>query len=829
MDWARGDHTACPLSKPAMCLSLQFSAEVLGELRMPAISLTDEADMLEKFATDVSNKLNITLSRDFDEIVGLQAHLRKLITLLCFECDEAKMIGIWGPAGIGLCVVGSSLRGESQEEWELQLSRIENNLDRKIEDVLRVGYDRLSKKDKALFLHIACIFNFGSVDHMTSMLADCNMDVKNGLKTLAIRSLVQLHIMDYEMHSLLQQLGRQVVHEQSDEPGKRQFLVEAEEIRHVLANETGTGSVIGISFDMSKVGKFSISGRAFVGMRNLRFLKMYNSRGLRITGHMKYLPHLRLLHWDSYPRKRLPPTFQPQCLVELCMIFSNLEKLWGGIQIEDVPASVAERWLCLGRLYIGSKSLKRLTHVPECVSTLDLSNSDIKKIPDCIIGLPGLGKLKIKNCRKLVSLQGLPPSLWMLDADDCVSLKSVCLSFYKPKSAYITLDDCKCVKSEKDAIRVTSLFYNPMREIRLFNCFSLDEKTRRVIIQQCDYKSVCLPGKEIPPEFTHRAKGNSITISSGTFSASSRFKACLRLSPVEEVSFLKEIVCRVRSKGILINELECYPINPALLSEHLVVFSGALFKEHICCELDATTSEIRFEFNCDYFIECGVQMLAEEGEIKLASSFHDPNRKVRFLNCMKLDEEARRAIIQRWAYKYVCLPGKEVPSEFTHKAKGNSVTISQGTLSASTSFRACILLSPTLQHPPWFGYNIGCRLRSKGILINELECYTGSPLLTKHLLVLRGALFKERRCVEVDSDIQFEFSCYEKHSKIIECGVQIMAEEGESSSSREWNKQSDGAVKVSKDENVIKTNNHTSWWSGLKKLGLRKNKKNQTG
>ena len=85
---------------------------------------------------------------------------------------------------------------------------------------------------------------------------------------------------------------------------------------------------------MSKIsGKFSISGQAFEGMRNLRFLKMYNSGGLRIAGDMEYLPQLRLLHWDSYPRKRLPPTFQPQCLVELCMIFSNLEKLWGGIQV----------------------------------------------------------------------------------------------------------------------------------------------------------------------------------------------------------------------------------------------------------------------------------------------------------------------------------------------------------------------------------------------------------------------------------------------------------------------------------------------------------------
>ena len=84
---------------------------------------------------------------------------------------------------------------------------------------------------------------------------------------------------------------------------------------------------------MCMMGEFSISGRAFEGMRNLRFLKMYNSGGLRIAGDMEYLPHLRLLHWDVYPGKILPPTFQPQFLVELCMKFSNLEKLWGGIQV----------------------------------------------------------------------------------------------------------------------------------------------------------------------------------------------------------------------------------------------------------------------------------------------------------------------------------------------------------------------------------------------------------------------------------------------------------------------------------------------------------------
>ncbi|KAL0842927.1 hypothetical protein Bca101_016172 [Brassica carinata] len=784
--------------------ALAYVAAIAGE---HSLNWTGEADLVEKFATDVSNRLNATLSRDFDGIVGLQAHLRKLSNLLCFECDEAKMIGIWGPAGIGkstiaralfdylsrnfrlmcfmgnlkgsyksimgvddydsklglqnqllskvlnqrdirvhhlggvkqwlqdqrvlivlddiddleklevlvgelswfglgsriivttedknilkshgiqdiyhvgfpsrkealeilclsafkqryvqddfekvanrvaylcgylplgLCVVGSSLRGESKEEWELQLSRIENSLDRKIEDVLRVGYDRLSKKNQSLFLHISCMFNpsFQEYGYVTSMLADSNLDVENGLETLSIKSMIDTIYSHFsskhiQMHSLLQQLGRQIVHEQSDEPGKRQFLVEAEEIRDVLANEMGTGSVIGISFDVSRIsGELSISGRAFEGMSNLRFLKIYNSRRLRISEDMEYLPHLRLLHWNSYPKKSLPPRFQPERLVELRMRSSELEKLWGGVQplanlktidlefssrlkeipnlseatnlekltldyctslvelpssirnlhklerlnmsgckklrviptninlaslksvdmsdcsrlrtfpdfssnmelldvrntmIKDVPSTIAEGWLRSGELNIGSKSLRRLTHVPEYVQILDLSNSDIKKIPDCVIGLSKIQFLTIINCRKLVSVQGLPPSLLFLDADDCVSLKSVCFSFNKPN-----------VRSENDALRISLRFKNLGRSFTFYNCYSLEEEARRVIIQGWDNMKVALPGKEVPSEFTHKAKGNSITICDRTFSASSRFKACFLLSPPDEKSF----------------------------------------------------------------------------------------------------------------------------------------------------------------------------------------------------------------------------------------------------------------------------------------------------
>ncbi|CAL9223908.1 unnamed protein product [Arabidopsis halleri] len=831
-----------------------------------AFARANEAEMIQKIATDVLNKLNLTPSRDFDGKVGLEAHLAKLNSLLCLESDEVKMIGIWGPAGIGkstiagaldnqlsssfqlkcfmgnlkgslksrmgvdsklwlqnqllsnilnqenmkihhlgaieerlqdqrvliilddvddleqlevlakepswfgsgsriivttedkkilkahgindiyhvnfpskeealeilclsafkqssvpdgfeevankvaklcgslplgLCVVGASLRGESKHEWELQLSRIESSLDRKIEDILRIGYDRLLKNDQSLFLHISCFFNDEVVDNVISVLSDSNLDVRNGLKTLADKSLVHISIGGWIVmhHHLLQRLGRQIVHEQSDEPGKRQFLIEAEEIRAVLTDETGTGSVIGISFDTSNIGEVSVSKGAFEGMRNLRFLRIY--RSLQIPEDMEYLPRLRLLDWYNYSRKSLPLRFQPERLVKLKMPFSNLEKLWGGIQslpnlkiidlcgsrklkeipnlskstnletltlvecsslvelpssiknlqklkilnvqycsmlkvipsninlasleiltmngcsrlrtfpdissnievlnlgdtdIEDVPPSVAGCLSRLDHLNICSRSLKRLTHVPLYITNLVLKNSDIETIPDCVIGLTRLEWLSVESCTKLESIPGLPPSLKVLDANDCVSLKRVCFSFHNPTS-----------------LKVLRLSFR--------NCLKLDEEARRGIIQQSVYKYKCLPGKKIPAEFTHKATGRSITIplAPGTLSASSRFKVCLLIFPNKEGGY-EGISCSIRSKGGVKVQSCKFPFHDlSFRSKHLYIVHGDLFPQrNNCYEVDVTMSEITFEFNHkfigDKIIECGVQIMTEEAE-----------------------------------------------------------------------------------------------------------------------------------------------------------------------------------------------------------------------
>ena len=58
--------------------------------------------MIEDIATDVSKLLiDSTPSRDFDGFIGMRSHMEKIEPLLRLESDEVRMIGIWGPPGIG--------------------------------------------------------------------------------------------------------------------------------------------------------------------------------------------------------------------------------------------------------------------------------------------------------------------------------------------------------------------------------------------------------------------------------------------------------------------------------------------------------------------------------------------------------------------------------------------------------------------------------------------------------------------------------------------------------------------------------------------------------
>ncbi|XP_010482143.1 PREDICTED: disease resistance protein RML1B-like [Camelina sativa] len=237
---------------------------------------------------------------------------------------------------LGLRVMSSSLRGKDEDEWEVILHRLEISLDRDIERVLKIGYDSLDENEQILFLHIAVFFNYNDGELVKDMFVDSNVDVKTGLKILVNRSLISITGNgEIVMHRLLQQVGRKAI--QRQKPWERQILIDAHEICHVLENDTGTGVVSGIWFDTSNTKEVFISKRALTRMPNLRFLKVYKRRydgndRMHIPVAMEFPHRLRLLHWEAYPSKCLPPTFHPEYLVELDMKYSQVEKLWDGTQ-----------------------------------------------------------------------------------------------------------------------------------------------------------------------------------------------------------------------------------------------------------------------------------------------------------------------------------------------------------------------------------------------------------------------------------------------------------------------------------------------------------------
>ncbi|CDY68597.1 BnaAnng27760D [Brassica napus] len=159
-----------------------------------------------------------------------------------FEHLAWEVTWLTGNLPLGLRVMGSYLRGLSKDEWKDALPSLRSSLHGEIESTLKLSYNVLSDKEKTLFLHIACFFVGLEVDQVKSILEKGDLNVNHGLQTLAYRSLISIESRYVRMHSLLVQMGKEIVYGQSAEPGKRQFLTKATEISEIFEVNTVSSS-----------------------------------------------------------------------------------------------------------------------------------------------------------------------------------------------------------------------------------------------------------------------------------------------------------------------------------------------------------------------------------------------------------------------------------------------------------------------------------------------------------------------------------------------------------------------------------------------------------
>ncbi|CAN6926894.1 unnamed protein product [Brassica oleracea] len=79
----------------------------------------NEAKMIEDVAIDVAKKLfNSTPPRYLDEFIGMEAHMNKISPVLRTDLDEVRMIGIWGPAGIGKTTIARCLFNQLSHSFQ---------------------------------------------------------------------------------------------------------------------------------------------------------------------------------------------------------------------------------------------------------------------------------------------------------------------------------------------------------------------------------------------------------------------------------------------------------------------------------------------------------------------------------------------------------------------------------------------------------------------------------------------------------------------------------------------------------------------------------------
>ncbi|WZZ86219.1 hypothetical protein YC2023_114798 [Brassica napus] len=379
-------------------------------------------------------------------------------------------------------------------------------------------------------------------------------------------------------------------------------------------------------------------------MTDLRFLKIYkrqydgNDR-MHIPEEIQFPCGLRLLDWEAYPSKCLPPTFNPQYLVELSMKNSKLAKLWEGIKklwvsgcinlqviparmnlasldevfmrgcsrlknipvmstnirklcisetaVEDVPASTT-LWTRLTSLSInkGGK-LKRLTYLPKNVTDLDLSYSDIQKISDSIKALHQLRNLNLAGCTRLASLPKLPGSVKTIIAEDCESLETV-----------------------------SSSLNNPNARLNFINCFKLSQQARRAIFKQSFFTGgALLPGTEVPEEFDHRGRGTSLTIRPDG-NPYSGFVVCVVISPKQQEFSFSQLKCR----RIGVAQDDFYPVEMLVYvgevhkfrREHLFVFDSRFLEFYPSDMSREIVLELSSNSNDFNIIDCGARILTDE-------------------------------------------------------------------------------------------------------------------------------------------------------------------------------------------------------------------------
>ncbi|TQD78228.1 hypothetical protein C1H46_036229 [Malus baccata] len=429
------------------------------------------------------------------------------------DYDDLSRLVIQYAQGLPLAlkVLGAFLCNKTVLEWEDMLEKIRTIPQRGIHDVLKTSFDELDDTEKDIFLDIACFFKGMKKDYATEILDSCGFYPHTGIRVLIDRALITVSEEgQLEMHDLLEEMGREIVRQESIlEPGRRSRLWNYEDAHKVLTQNMTTkavqsrildlSAVQSIILDLSNSDEVCLNAKAFVSMTRLRLLKISHEKypffnddycKQHMIGHLESLSHeLRCLSWLGFPLKSLPSNCQFKNLVDLDMRYSLIDRLWEGTQ-------TMEKLKFIDLSYCQNlKETPDFTKVQNLQTLILESCTSLVEVHQSISALTNLVLLNLNGCKELKILASSirMRSLTTLDLYGCSNLdkfpeilevikklSKLNLSGSKIKElpssinnltglCYLGLRDCKELKDLS-----SSIFMKSLKTLDVSGCSSLE-------------------------------------------------------------------------------------------------------------------------------------------------------------------------------------------------------------------------------------------------------------------------------------------------------------------------------------------------------------------
>ncbi|KAK1431518.1 hypothetical protein QVD17_07978 [Tagetes erecta] len=327
---------------------------------------------------------------------------------------------------LALEVLGSSFTNNNTiEYWKSQLNLLEKDMHLEIQNVLQTSYESLPYKSvKMLFLHIVCFFIGKDLDYVETIL-EPDYSAILGIKILINRCLLYVSPnKKLTMHRLVQEMGKNIVRQESDLPVKRSRVWLSGDSYMILKKGKGSKVVEGLALDMNMLSEediaFKSSNLTTDALNNMDRLKFLQLNFVELNGSYEdFSKDLRWLCWLGFHLRAIPPNLYMRNLVAIDLSYSKLE--------------VFEPPMVLQSLRIlNLKDSHNLTHILN------------------IFKIPRLETLILWNCYSLVNVcntLGDLTSLALLNMTGCHNLTKSTFCF--PFSLHrLFLKDCHLERTE---------------------------------------------------------------------------------------------------------------------------------------------------------------------------------------------------------------------------------------------------------------------------------------------------------------------------------------------------------------------------------------------